>query len=115
MTDKRVGTAPIGFLEDSEEDRFPLVCKPTQYIFCLGNKDKSYLGRIFEYATPHKMMNEAGKHLKKYAPEDRVPCPHPQCEVVLPSVTGFKNHTARVHQISLRQDLFVCADSPHVP
>ena len=73
-------TAPIGFLEDSEEgqkDRFPLVYKPTHYIFCLGNKNKSYLGRIFKYATPYNIINEAGKHLKKYAPNDQVPCPHP--------------------------------------
>lgn len=101
-------TAPIVFLEDSEEDkkdRFPLVCKPTQCIFCLGNERKSYLGRIFGYATPHKMMNEVGRHLESFAAEDEVPCPHPQCkaaELVLPSLMAFKNHTSTVHKIFLR-------------
>jgi len=59
--------------------------------------------RVFGYAKPNKMMNEAEKHLKKYAPEDEVP--HPQCKaagLVLPSVMGFKNHTATVHKIFLR-------------
>ncbi len=39
-------------LEDSgpyESDEFPLICKPTQCIFCLGNERKLYYGRSFEY------------------------------------------------------------------
>lgn len=101
-------TAPIGSLEAPEEDKkdhFALVCRPTQCIFCLGNERKSYLGRMFEYVTPHKMMNEVDKHLKSFTAEDEVPCPHPTCKaagLVLPSVMVFKNHTATVHKISLR-------------
>ncbi len=101
-------TESMTSLGDSEEDindRFPLVCKPTQCIFCLGNESKSYPGRMFEYAKANKMMNEVEKHLKKYAPKDEVPCPHRQCKaagLVLPSVMGFKNHTATVHKIFLR-------------
>ncbi len=26
------------------------------------------------------MMNEVEKHLKRFAPGDEVPCPHPQCK-----------------------------------
>ena len=94
--------------ENSEldlEDRFPLVCKPTQCIFCLGNERKSYLGRIFAYAKPNKMMDEVERHLKSFAMDDPVPCPHPQCraaELVLPCVKAFKNHTATLHKIFLR-------------
>lgn len=54
-------TPPKTSPEDSEEDRhdrFPLVCKLTQCIFCLGNERKSYQGRTAEYARPNKMMNE---------------------------------------------------------
>ncbi len=50
-------------------------------------------------------MNEVGRHLKNFAPEDPVPCPHPQCKVaglVLSSVMHFKNHTATVHKVFLR-------------
>jgi len=96
------------FLKNSEEDkkdRLPLVCKLMQCIFCLSNECKSYLGRTFGYATPHKMMNEIGKHLEGFAAEDEVLCPHPQCKavgLVLPTVMGFKNHTATVHKIILR-------------
>lgn len=50
-------------------------------------------------------MNEVGRHLKNFAPEDPVPCAHPQCKVaglVLSSVMHFKNHTATVHKVFLR-------------
>lgn len=99
---------PKGVQEDSEDDkndRIPLVCKPTQCIFCLGNERKSHLGRMFEYARPHQMMNEVERHLKRFAPTDEVPCSHPQYKaagLVLPSAMGFKNHTATVHKIFLR-------------
>ena len=101
-------TPPKTSREDSEgdrHDRFPLVCKPTQCIFCLGNERKSYQGRTAEYARPNKMMNEVERHLKRFASDDPVPCPHPQCtasELVLPRVAAFKNHTAMVHKILLR-------------
>ena len=101
-------TPPKTSSEDSKEDkhdRFPLVCKPTQCIFCLGNERKSYQGRTAEYARPNKMMNEVERHLKRFASDDPIPCPHPRCtvsELVLPHLMAFKNHTAMVHKIMLR-------------
>lgn len=97
-------TSP-GTSDEDIKDRFPVVCKPTQCIFCLGNESKSYPGRMFEYAKPHKMMNEVEKHLQSFLPADEVPCPHPQCKaagLVLSSVMHFKNHAATVHKINLR-------------
>jgi len=97
-----------GAVNESEEDAkydFPVVCRPTQCPFCLGDERLPYLHRIYEYSKPNRMMNEAGKHLERFAPEDQVPCPHPQCKaagLVLPSVMAFKNHTATVHKIFLR-------------
>ena len=94
--------------EDSTENRkdhFPLVCKPTQCIFCLGNEHRPYEERVYEYAKPNKMMNEVEKHLANYSPEDQVSCPHPQCKeaaLVLSNVMAFKAHTAKMHQIYLR-------------
>lgn len=94
--------------EDSEEDRhdrFPLVCKPTQCVFCLGNERKSYQGWTAEYARPNKMMNEVERHLKRFASDDPVLCPHPRCtasKLVFPHVAAFKNYTAMVHKILLR-------------
>ena len=58
-----------------------------------------------EYAKPNRMMNEVGKHLERFGPEDPVPCSHPQCkaaELVLSTVMDFKNHTATIHKIFLR-------------
>lgn len=97
-----------GAADESEKDTkhdFPMACRPTQCLFCLGDERLPYQHRVFEYAKPNKMMNEVAKHLKKYAPKDEVPCPHPQCRaagLVLRSVMGFKNHTATMHKIFLR-------------
>ena len=96
-----------GAMDDSDEGfkEFPTVCRPTQCPFCLGNASVPYHHRVYEYAKPHQMMNEVGKHLKSFAPADGVPCPHPQCKatgLVLPGVMAFKNHTATVHKIFLR-------------
>lgn len=84
---------------------FPIIYRPTQCPFCLGNESLPYYHRVYDYAKPHQMMNEVGKHLTRFAPEDQVPCPHPICKaagLVLPSVMAFKNHTAMVHKIFLR-------------
>ena len=48
-----------------------------------------YQHRVLEYAKPNKMIYEVEKRLKKYALEEQVLYPHPQCEAagqVLPSV-----------------------------
>ncbi len=101
-------TAPKTYPENLEEnmkDHYPLVCKPTQCIFCLGDKRKSYEGRTFEYSRPNKMMDEVERHLKTFASDDPIPCPHPKCKasgLVLPHVRVFKSHTAKVHKILLR-------------
>jgi len=90
---------------DEGENYFPTVCRPTQCLFCLGMENLPYHHRVYEYAKPHQMMNEVEKHLKSFAPEDPVPCPHPYCKaagLVLSSVMHFKNQTATVHKIFLR-------------
>lgn len=95
----------VNELEEDEKKDFSMVCRPTQCLFCLGDEMLPYSHRIFEYSKPNKMMNEAEQHLKRFAPKDQVPCPHPQCRaagLVLPSVIAFKNHTATVHKIFLR-------------
>jgi len=96
-----------GAADESEENEFSfkLECLPTQCLFCLGDESLPYLHRIYPFSKPNKMMNEAGKHLERFAPKDQVPCPHPQCRaagLVLPSVINFKNHTEIVHKIRLR-------------
>jgi len=92
-------------LKEDIVDKFPMECKPKQCIFCLGDERKPYEERTFEYCRASKMMDEVGKHLKEFEPDDQVPCPHPRCEaarLVLSNVTSFKNHTAKVHKILLR-------------
>ncbi|KAL9121382.1 MAG: hypothetical protein Q9187_002066 [Circinaria calcarea] len=92
--------------DEDREDLFPIICKPTQCTFCLGNEAKSYGERMFEYCRPSKMMDHVeDAHLSSYAPRDEVPCKHPQCalsKVILPGVMAFKNHTASVHKVLLR-------------
>ena len=84
---------------------FLLTYEPTQCIFWLGGKRKSYHERTFEYCRPIKITGEVEKHLKKFAPDDEVLCPHPKykaANLVLLNVMTFKNHTAKVRRIFLR-------------
>lgn len=49
-------------------------------------------------------MNEV-ENLRKFAPSNKIPCPHPMCKpaaVILLGVMAFKAHTATVHKIFLR-------------
>ncbi len=86
-------------------NKFPMKCKSKQCIFCLSDDRKLYEERIFEYSKVNKMLNEIEKHLKTFAPDDKIPCSHSRCKaanLVLPNVMTFKNHTAKMHKIVLR-------------
>ena len=98
--------SPVNDSDESAKDEFSNVCRPAQYPFCLGDESLPYHHRVYEYAKPHQMMNKAEKHLKSFAPADKVPCSHPQSKaagLVLSSVMHLKNHTATVHKIFLRE------------
>lgn len=66
-------------------------------------------------------MDEVEKHLKRFPPGAKVPCPHPQCSaaaLLLPDVIAFKAHTAKVHkinpfetQLSVEYNLAGCAQN----
>jgi hypothetical protein len=89
-------------LEENIVDPFPMECKSKQCIFCLGDERKLYKDRTLEYSRANKMMNEVEK---MFAPDDKVPCPHPKCKavkLVMSSIMTFKSHTAKVHKILLR-------------
>jgi len=106
---KKLMNSSEGLAENSEEnttDYFPLICRPTQCSFCLGEKRKSYENRTFEYCRLNKMMKHVQKaHLRKYASNDEINCEHSTCKansLTLPSVMAFKRHIVKVHQINLR-------------
>jgi hypothetical protein len=87
------------------EDPFPLVCKKTQCIICIGDDRSTYEYRTRTYATPHKMMNHVDSHLKEVPTSQRISCTHPVCQsegLVLQHLQHFKNHVQIVHGISLR-------------
>ena len=89
---------------DNKED-FPMICKPRQCVWCLGDTRKPYQARTFEYSRINKLLDEADKHLRPYASDDEVPCPDPVCKVVekvLANKVHFKSHLARDHGIYLR-------------
>jgi len=73
---KELMNSSEGLAKDSEEDTtdyFPLICRPTQCPFCLGEERKSYEDRTFEYCRPNKMMEHVHKaHLRKYASNDEI-------------------------------------------
>jgi hypothetical protein len=93
-------------LDDSfSEDPFPLVCKKTQCIRCIGDVRSTIEYRTRTFTTPHKMMNHVDNHLKGHLEHERVVCLHPKCvkeKLVLNSLEQFKLHVAKVHKINLR-------------
>ncbi|APA11274.1 hypothetical protein sscle_07g060440 [Sclerotinia sclerotiorum 1980 UF-70] len=87
------------------KDPFPLLCKKTQCIICIGDNRSTYQYRTRTYATSHKMMNHVDSHLKEVPKFQRISCTHPVCQsegLILKHLQHFKNHVQTVHGISLR-------------
>ncbi len=93
-------------MKENIVNSFLTKCKSKQYIFCLSNDHKLYKKRTFEYSKVNKMLNEIKKHLKTFTSDDKISCSHSRCKTVkliLSNVMTFKNHTAKVHKIVLRE------------
>ncbi|KAF2174706.1 hypothetical protein K469DRAFT_685751 [Zopfia rhizophila CBS 207.26] len=84
----------------------PLECDPRQCLFCIGDERLPFPQQTFCWSRPAKMMDHIeDHHLKRLAPNTKIPCPHPTCQkngVVLDGVSHFKNHALDVHKIKLR-------------
>jgi hypothetical protein len=87
-------------------DEFPVVCKKTQCIICIGNERLSYEQRTRTFKRVSNMWDHVEDvHLSKEPAKQRIICDHPVCKaqgLVLDHVMHFKNHVARVHKINLR-------------
>ena len=101
-------------LQTDDEDPFPLEClptqcPPTQCPIYIGDERKSIDERTREFSRLSKMMDHVDSHLIGLPPNTPVYCHHPKCmaqSVVLETLSAFKNHTGRVHNIKLRAWLF---------
>ncbi|KAI9747625.1 MAG: hypothetical protein M4579_007427, partial [Chaenotheca gracillima] len=64
-----------------EEELYPLICKPTQCIICIGDKSKSFENRTFAYCNINKMREHVERsHLRYLLPKKEVTCYHPLCQ-----------------------------------
>lgn len=83
---------------------FPLACRKSQCIFCLGREQLPYEQRIRSFAKVSHMMDHVERvHMRR--PVESISCEHPLCKLdppVLGSIMDFKSHVARVHGIKLR-------------
>ena len=90
----------------SPASKFPLVCKKTQCIFCIGNEALSYGHRIRKFRRVSHMWDHVENiHLRDVPAEQPIFCPHPICKaegLELNGVMHFKNHVATVHIVELR-------------
>jgi hypothetical protein len=87
------------------EDPFPLICKKTQCIICIGDDRSTYEYRMRTYATPNKMMNYVVSYLQGVPASQRISCGYPVCQsegLVLNNLQHFKYYVATVHGITLR-------------
>lgn len=104
-TDPLVDPKVLWPIDEQDKQQFPMICKPKQCVWCLGDTRKTYEARTFEYSRVSKMLDASDKHLQQYGPEDQVPCPHPLCKAVdkvLLNETHFKSHLAQDHKLYLR-------------
>jgi hypothetical protein len=87
-------------------DEFPVVCKKTQCIICIGNERLSYKQRTRTFRRVSHMWDHVEDiHLRYISADARIICHHPVCKaqgLVLDNVELFKNHVARVHEVDLR-------------
>ncbi|KAH8797870.1 FluG domain-containing protein [Xylogone sp. PMI_703] len=93
----------------SQREQFPLICKKTQCILCLGDTRLSYEERTRTFSRVSHMMTHVQNvhHLDRMVANTPVICVHPvciSCNVVLENKDDFKNHVARVHKIRLRAE-----------
>lgn len=87
------------------EEPFPIICKKTQCIICIGDNRFPYEHRTRTYATTHKMMNHVNSHLKGKFELEEISCTHPVCKsegLILQHLDHFKSHVKLVHGITLR-------------
>jgi hypothetical protein len=87
-------------------DEFPVVCKKTQCIVCIGNERLSYEQRTRTFRRVAHMWDHVEDiHLRYISADAGIICHHPVCKaqgLVLDNVERFKNHVARVHEVALR-------------
>lgn len=84
---------------------FPLVCKKTQCIICIGNEHMPYNQRMKTFTRTSKMMTHVERHLEGAPRNDQICCRHPVCKskgLILTNIIHFKNHVQKEHGIRLR-------------
>lgn len=106
---KRMHTAAKkveGEEEVIDPNPFPLICKPTQCPFCIGNESIAHSERTFAYSRAAKMMDHVQRsHLASIHPNEAIACRHPICKrepVVLNHVQHYKAHVQKIYGITLR-------------
>jgi hypothetical protein len=101
---KEESAAPEPFSPPGE---FPLVCKKTQCIICIGNERLPYAQRTRTFKRVSHMWDHVERiHLKGVDPEKMIKCRHPVCNsqgLVLTNLVRFKIHVQTVHEVSLRE------------
>jgi hypothetical protein len=77
---------------------FPIVCLPTQCIFCMGQTKLLHERRVKSFHSKGTLKKHFdGKHLRHYPEQTPIECPHPLCNVTLHDKNHLRNHAATVH------------------
>jgi hypothetical protein len=106
--------SPLGGSPEVKEESpvletFPVECKTTQCIFCIGDDRQSYDRRMRTFSKPDKMMDHVERHLEKNT-TGTFECRHPVCKaegLLLGNIIHFKNHVEMVHKIKLREEKYI--------
>ena len=83
----------------SIEPKFPIVCLPTQCIFCMGNTQLAHDVRKKRFASRDGLSRHfRRKHLRHRRDDGALQCPHPECNEMLDNNAHLQNHAACVHR-----------------
>ncbi|KAI4209059.1 MAG: hypothetical protein LQ351_007980, partial [Letrouitia transgressa] len=81
------------------EYQFPLRCRPSQCLHCIGDTTLPLLERQHTFGSKHSLQRHFERN-HRFQPGQNCPFPNDECaQLTLESLMHFKNHATRVHGI----------------
>ncbi|KAL9613096.1 MAG: hypothetical protein Q9167_002353 [Letrouitia subvulpina] len=79
--------------------QFPLRCRPSQCLHCIGDTTLPLLERQYTFGSKHSLQRHFERN-HRFQPGQNCPFPNDECaQLTLESLMHFKNHATRVHGI----------------
>ncbi|CAK4031768.1 C2H2 finger domain-containing [Lecanosticta acicola] len=92
------GRVKIDAESHSQRDDYPVTCRPTQCIFCLGNDALQHEDRQKSFCRKRDLKKHFERmHLRHLPDATPIECPHPRCSQIFEHKLHLQNHAATIH------------------